>query len=78
MGGARVKVSNPDRVVFPDAGWTKETVVAYYATVGEAMLPHLGGAPLTLGRHRASRRPLHRSSPCRSGALDGHRLHRRP
>ena len=51
VAGARVKVSNPDRVVFPDAGWTKETVVAHYATVSEAMLPHLGGAPLTLERY---------------------------
>ena len=44
-------VSNPDRVVFPEAGLTKADVVAHYARVGEAMLPHMGGAPLTLERY---------------------------
>lgn len=46
-----MKISNPGRVVYPDAGWTKAAVVSYYATVAEAMLPHLAGAPLTLERY---------------------------
>lgn len=51
VGGPDMKVSNPDRIVYPEAGWTKSAVVSYYATVADAMLPHMGGAPLTLERY---------------------------
>ncbi len=44
-------VSNPDRVVFPDAGLTKGDVVAYYTAVADRMLTHLRGSPLTLERY---------------------------
>lgn len=46
-----VEVSNADRVVFPDIGVTKGEVVAYYEQVGERMLVHGGGRPLTLERY---------------------------
>jgi bifunctional non-homologous end joining protein LigD len=46
IGG--VRVSHPDRVVFPDLGLTKADVVRYYEAVAPAMLPHLRGRPLTL------------------------------
>lgn len=46
-----VKVSNADRVVFPDAGHTKGQVVAYYERVAERMLPHVAGRPLTIKRY---------------------------
>lgn len=45
-----VTVSNPDRVIFPGAGFTKADVVGHYERVGEAMLAFLAGRPLTLER----------------------------
>lgn len=45
-----VKLTNTDRVVYPDAGITKGEVIAYYALVAPVMLPHLQGRPLTLER----------------------------
>jgi len=39
VGG--VRISNPDRVVYPDAGVTKQQVAEYYDAVGERLGPHL-------------------------------------
>jgi len=46
-----MEVSSADRVLFPQAGTTKGEVVAYYAAVGERMLRHMAGRPLTLERY---------------------------
>jgi bifunctional non-homologous end joining protein LigD len=46
IGG--IAVTNPDRVMYPDAGYTKRDVVRYYEAVASAILPHLAGRPLTL------------------------------
>lgn len=46
-----VKVSNADRVVFPDDGVTKGEVVAYYESVAGHMLPFLAGRALTVERY---------------------------
>ena len=43
-------VSNADRVVFPESGWTKGDVVSYYEIAGPVMLPLLANRPLTLQR----------------------------
>lgn len=43
-----VTVSSADRVVFPDIGLTKGEVVEYYVRIGEHILPHLVGRPLTM------------------------------
>lgn len=45
---AGIRVTHPERVVFPAPGLTKLDLVRYYDTVGEWMLPHLRGRPLTL------------------------------
>lgn len=45
---AGVRITHPDRVVYPDLGITKGDVVRYYARVADAILPHLRGRPLTL------------------------------
>lgn len=47
-----VRLTNLDRVVFPQDGITKGDVVAYYEAVAERMLPHLQGRPLSLERYR--------------------------
>lgn len=46
-----MKVSNADRVVFPEAGFTKGEVVAYYEAVGRALLPYVEGRALTVERY---------------------------
>ncbi len=45
---AGVRISNPDRVVYPDLGLTKGDVARYYEAVADAIVPHLRGRPLTL------------------------------
>ena len=44
------RLSNPDRVYYPDAGITKLDLARYYEAVGESMLPHVRGRPLSLVR----------------------------
>lgn len=46
-----MKVSNPEKVMFPDAGLTKGDVVDHYRRVADVMLPFLAGRPLTLERY---------------------------
>ncbi len=45
---ARVRISSPTRIVYPDVGLTKLDVARYYDAVAPEMLPHLRGRPLTL------------------------------
>lgn len=47
---ARVSISHPDRVLFPDAGATKLDLAHYYETIADWILPHLVDRPLTLVR----------------------------
>jgi bifunctional non-homologous end joining protein LigD len=46
-----VRVTNADRVVFPEDGITKGEVFAYYQEVSEAILPYLSGRALTVERY---------------------------
>jgi bifunctional non-homologous end joining protein LigD len=48
-----VKLSHPDKVLFPDDGITKADLAEYYASVGDAMLPHLRDRPMNLWRWNA-------------------------
>jgi bifunctional non-homologous end joining protein LigD len=47
-----VKLSSPDRVVFPDVGVTKGDLFDYYDRVAPAILPHLRDRPFTMKRYR--------------------------
>jgi bifunctional non-homologous end joining protein LigD len=47
---SRVKITHPDRVLFPDAGLTKADLAHYYARVAPLMLPHLKGRPVSMQR----------------------------
>jgi bifunctional non-homologous end joining protein LigD len=51
-GGApqAVAVTNPDKLLYPDDGFTKADVVAYYRTVAPRLLPFLKDRPVTLER----------------------------
>ena len=46
----RVKLTNPDKVLYPATGTTKAAVFEYYINVAEAMLPHIAGRPTTRKR----------------------------
>ena len=50
LSGREVAVSNPDRVVFPDAGHTKIDLVRYYLSVAEGALRGVAGRPMVLKR----------------------------
>src|SRR5690606_19105646 len=48
-----VELSHPDKVLWPQPGFTKADLAAYYAAVADRLLPHLRGRPLTLKRYNA-------------------------
>ena len=48
--GRELKLTNLDKVLYPDAGFTKGEMVDYYAKVAPALIPHLAGRALTLRR----------------------------
>ncbi|MBO0984741.1 ATP-dependent DNA ligase [Rathayibacter sp. SD072] len=50
VGGRRLKLTNLDKLVYPEAGFTKADVLAYYASVADALLPHLARRPVTRKR----------------------------
>ncbi len=45
-----VRLTHPDRIYYPDLGFTKVDLALYYVTIADAVLPHLEGRPLTLVR----------------------------
>ncbi len=49
--GRRLKISNWDKVLFPQTGFTKGDLVAYYARIAPVLLPHLHDRALTLKRY---------------------------
>ncbi|MUL49626.1 multifunctional non-homologous end joining DNA repair protein LigD [Mycobacterium sp. CBMA293] len=46
----RVRLTNPDKVLYPATGTTKAEVFDYYLAVADAMLPHIAGRPATRTR----------------------------
>lgn len=50
FGELTIACTNVDRVVFPADGITKGEVIAYYAAVGEVMMPELRRRPLSIVR----------------------------
>ncbi|MGN6188129.1 MAG: DNA ligase D [Conexibacter sp.] len=49
--GRTVKLSNPDKVLYPSAGFTKRDLVDYCTAIAPVLLPHLRDRPLTLKRY---------------------------
>jgi bifunctional non-homologous end joining protein LigD len=49
--GRRLSLSNLDKVLYPEVGFTKGQVIDYYTRVAPAVLPHLRDRPLTLKRY---------------------------
>jgi bifunctional non-homologous end joining protein LigD len=51
IGKRQVALSNLNKVLYPDAGFTKADVIAYYRAIAPVLLPHLEDRPLTLKRY---------------------------
>lgn len=51
VGERTVKVTNPDKIYFPEIGATKRDLVDYYISVGEGALRSLKDRPTNLKRH---------------------------
>src|SRR5215831_20937658 len=51
VAGRRLKLSNLDKVLYPEVGFTKAQVIDYYVRIAPTLLPHLEGRPLTLKRY---------------------------
>jgi bifunctional non-homologous end joining protein LigD len=50
VGERTLSLSNLDKVLYPEAGFTKGQVIDYYARIAPVMLPHLAGRALTFKR----------------------------
>jgi bifunctional non-homologous end joining protein LigD len=50
VDGRELKLTNLDKILYPEAGFTKGEMVDYYAKVADAMVPHLSGRAVTLRR----------------------------
>lgn len=50
IDGRAVQIGNPDKVLFPDDGVTKQDLADYYRQIAPVMLPHLRSRPVTMHR----------------------------
>jgi bifunctional non-homologous end joining protein LigD len=50
VGRRTVKITNPDKVLFPEDGFTKRDLIDYYEGISEVMLPHVKDRLMTLER----------------------------
>jgi bifunctional non-homologous end joining protein LigD len=51
VGGHELRLSNLDKVLYPDTGFTKGQVIDYLAKIAPVLLPHLKDRPLTMKRY---------------------------
>ena len=75
VDGRRLSLSNLEKVLYPDTGFTKAAIIDYYARIAPVMLPHLPARPFTMrrfpngvSRGRSSRRTCRRRAAV-SGAV---------
>jgi bifunctional non-homologous end joining protein LigD len=45
---AGVRISHPDRLIYPDLGISKIQLARYYESIADWIVPHVSGRPLTL------------------------------
>jgi Predicted eukaryotic-type DNA primase len=43
-----IRISHPDRLIYPDLGISKIQVARYYEAIADWIVPHVAGRPLTL------------------------------
>ena len=86
--GRKLRLSNLEKVLYPEAGFTKGQVIDYYTRAAPVLLDHLRGRALTLKRYPngvddkyfyEKQRPSHapewvRSMPIQSGRRGDHRV----
>ena len=51
VGRRQVRVTHPERVLFPGDGVTKGDLARYYVDISPALIPHLRDRPFTLKRY---------------------------
>ncbi|HEY3369579.1 MAG TPA: DNA ligase D [Prolixibacteraceae bacterium] len=51
IGGREVKCTNLTKVYWPEEGYTKGDLIAYYLTISKYILPYLKNRPQSLNRH---------------------------
>jgi len=51
VGDRQLEVSNLDKVLYPEVGFTKGEIIDYYVRVAPVLLPHLRDRPLTRIRY---------------------------
>lgn len=51
IDGRQLRLSNLQKLMYPQAGFTKGQVIDYYARIAPAMLPHLADRALTMVRY---------------------------
>jgi bifunctional non-homologous end joining protein LigD len=51
IGRRRVRLTSPDRLMFPRDGVTKRDLAEYYVAIGPVLVPHLRDRPFTLKRY---------------------------
>jgi bifunctional non-homologous end joining protein LigD len=51
IAGRTLPVSNLDKILYPEAGFTKAQVIDYYVRIAPVLLPHLKNRPITLKRY---------------------------
>jgi bifunctional non-homologous end joining protein LigD len=45
---AGIRLSHPDRLIYPELGLSKAALARYYERIGDWIVPHVAGRPLTL------------------------------
>ncbi|MGO8960154.1 MAG: non-homologous end-joining DNA ligase [Streptosporangiaceae bacterium] len=48
--GRKLVLSNLDKVLYPEAGFTKAQVIDYYQRIAPVLVPHIDGRPVTIKR----------------------------
>jgi bifunctional non-homologous end joining protein LigD len=83
IGSRQLRLVNLDKVLYPQAGFTKAQVIDYYVGISKVLLPHLRDRPLTLKRYPngvdqpyfyEKRCPEHRPPWMRTADADGIRF----
>ncbi len=51
VDGRTLKLTNLNKVLYPEVGFTKGEVLDYYTRIAPVLLPHIAGRPMTLKRY---------------------------
>jgi len=50
IGKYNIDLSNPDKILFPDVGYTKKDLIDYYQRIADIMIPHMKNYPVSMHR----------------------------